>query len=310
MRTLTQEASGAEPPDAHEAPEARMLTEDYRVRLESFEGPLDLLLFLIRKNEVDITDIPIAPIADQYIAFLRDLDKGGTPVDIEVAGEFLVMAATLMEIKSRWLARGAAGHGVVSGDEAGTDATDPRADLVRQLLAYKQYRDAADALEYRGKQWQARYPIGRAEEAATDATTDADAIKDEIASLDVEDLELTDLLEAFKKIVATVNFERLGDHQVVYDDTPIELHAADIVDRIKAEHEQLGGGAKPKLSFRTLLTNRTRSEMIGLFLAVLDLVRRRVVGVEQDKQSSEITLVLRDPDEAPADGAPVATPAT
>ncbi|MBX3389357.1 MAG: segregation/condensation protein A [Phycisphaeraceae bacterium] len=285
-----------------------MLTEDYRVRLESFEGPLDLLLFLIRKNEVDVNDIPIAPIADQYIAFLRDLDQDGTPVDIEVAGEFLVMAASLMEIKSRWLARSNDPNAPVSTDDSGSDAGDPRADLVKQLLAYKQYRDAADALELRGKQWQARFPVGGAEEAAN--TADEQTIQNEVAALDVEDLELTDLLEAFKKIVATVNFERLGDHQVVYDDTPIELHAADIVDRIKSETLEVSGGARPRVTFRTLLTNRTRSEMIGLFLAVLDLVRRRVVGVEQDKQNSEITLVLRDPDETPVDGAAPPQPAS
>ncbi|MBS0191885.1 MAG: segregation/condensation protein A [Phycisphaerales bacterium] len=275
-----------------------MLTEDYRVRLESFEGPLDLLLFLIRKSEVDITDIPIATVADQYIAFLKDLDKDGIPVDIEVAGEFLVMAATLMEVKSRWLARGEqASASDVTGD---SDATDPRADLVRQLLAYKQYRDAADALEVRGREWQARFPAGGAEQTIT--PDDATVLQNEVAALDVEDLELTDLLEAFRKIVSTVNFERLGDHQVVYDDTPIELHAADIVERIKSESGALSEAAssRPMLSFRTILTGRTRSEMIGLFLAVLDLVRRRVVGVEQDKQNSEITLVLRDPDEATA----------
>lgn len=275
-----------------------MLTEDYRVRLDAFEGPLDLLLFLIRKSEVDVTDIPISSIADQYIGFLRDLDKDGTPVDIEVAGEFLVMAATLMEVKSRWLARG--DKAVPSDLGSDADPTDPRADLVRQLLAYKQYRDAADALEYRGKQWQSRFPAGGADELAP--TTDAQVIQDEVAALDVEDLELTDLLEAFKKIVSTVNFERLGDHQVVYDDTPIELHAADIVERIKSEGLAAidPSASRPRLAFRTILTGRTRSEMIGLFLAVLDLVRRRVVGVEQDKQSSEITLVMRDPDEATA----------
>ncbi len=283
-----------------------MLTEDYRVRLETFEGPLDLLLFLIRKSEVDVTDIPIAAVADQYVAFLRDLTKEGTQVDIDVAGEFLVMAATLMEIKSRWLARG---EGATSADlSTDSDTTDPRADLVRQLLAYKQYRDAADALELRGKQWQNRFPVGGADELTP--TTDAQTLQDEVAALDVEDLELTDLLEAFKKIVATVNFERLGDHQVVYDDTPIELHAADIVERIKSEGTAALAAAiadpassRPRLSFRTILTGRTRSEMIGLFLAVLDLVRRRVVGVEQDKQSSEIMLTLRDPDEAPAQSA-------
>jgi segregation and condensation protein A len=273
-----------------------MLTEDYRVRLEAFEGPLDLLLFLIRKNEVDVNDIPISTIADQYIAFLNSLDADGSLIDIDVAGEFLVMAATLMEVKSRWLAR-TPGEATETGEAPSCE--DPRADLVRQLLAYKQYRDAAAALETRGTHWQSRFAVGGAAEPEI-VSTDADAIADEVAALDVEDLELTDLLDAFKRIVATVNFERLGDHQVVYDDTPIELHAADIVERLKSDEIALG---EKRLSFRTLLTGRKRSEMIGLFLAVLDLVRRRMIGVKQDG-SGEIDLELRDPDSSEAIPAP------
>lgn len=273
-----------------------MLTEDYRVRLEAFEGPLDLLLFLIRKNEVDVNDIPISTIADQYIAFLNSLDADGSLIDIDVAGEFLVMAATLMEVKSRWLAR-TPGEATETGEAPSGE--DPRADLVRQLLAYKQYRDAAAALETRGTHWQSRFAVGGAAEPEV-VSTDADAIADEVAALDVEDLELTDLLDAFKRIVATVNFERLGDHQVVYDDTPIELHAADIVERLKSDEIALG---EKRLSFRTLLTGRKRSEMIGLFLAVLDLVRRRMIGVKQDL-AGEIELELRDPDSSEAIPAP------
>jgi segregation and condensation protein A len=276
-----------------------MLTEDYRVRLETFEGPLDLLLFLIRKNEVDVNDIPISTIADQYIAFLNSLDADGSLIDIDVAGEFLVMAATLMEVKSRWLAR-TPGEATETGEAPSGD--DPRADLVRQLLAYKQYRDAAAALETRGTHWQARFAVGGAAEPEIIAS-DADAIADEVAALDVEDLELTDLLDAFKRIVATVNFERLGDHQVVYDDTPIELHAADIVERLKSDEVVRGASGERRLSFRTLLTGRKRSEMIGLFLAVLDLVRRRMIGVKQDT-AGEIELELRDPDSSEAIPAP------
>ena len=106
-----------------------MLTDDYRVRLESFEGPLDLLLFLIRKSEVDIHDIPVAAITEQYLAFLKELGSSSR-IDIDTAGEFLVMAATLMELKSRMLMP-AARPGTVEGAEPGKVAEDPRAELVR-----------------------------------------------------------------------------------------------------------------------------------------------------------------------------------
>src|SRR6266850_1744414 len=129
------------------------LQEDYQITLDAFRGPLDLLLYLIRRVEVSITDIPISQITDQYLAFLRQLDE----IDIDVAGEFLVMAATLIEIKSRTLAPAKKGEGEgetaseAAGAEAigGLDLTDPRYELVQQLLAYQKYRIASDELETR-----------------------------------------------------------------------------------------------------------------------------------------------------------------
>src|SRR5215831_2686941 len=108
-----------------------MLTDDYRVRLEAFEGPLDLLLFLIRKSEVEIHDIPVAAITEQYLAFLKQLGSSSR-IDIDTAGEFLVMAATLMELKSRMLMPSAR-LGQAEGADSGKPAEDPRAELVRQL---------------------------------------------------------------------------------------------------------------------------------------------------------------------------------
>src|SRR5208283_4690035 len=113
---------------------------DPRIRLQVFEGPLDLLLFLIRKNEIDIYDIPIESVTKQYVAVLRSMQQ----LDLDVAGEFFVMAASLMEIKSRLLLP--KGQHAVDPDADGQDDLDPRWELVHQLLQYKRFKDAAARL--------------------------------------------------------------------------------------------------------------------------------------------------------------------
>lgn len=265
------------------------MTTEYRVSLDAFEGPLDLLLFLIRRAEVDVTDIPIARIADQYADFLAT--AGGLErVDIDTAGDFLVMAATLMEIKSRMLApprpEGAEedGAGEGSGERTKDSAPDPRAELVRQLLEYKKFRDAASILEVKRTEWESRYP-------ASGSAFDAAALRGAVSGgegIDLDDAVLIDLAQAFHRIIQTVNLDRLGDHHVMYDDTPIELHAADLLDRLR--REAADGREMPLAS---VLTGRTRSEMIGLFLAVLELVRRREIAVKQAAPGGEIAIGLR-----------------
>lgn len=271
-----------------------MAQGEYTVRLEAFEGPLDLLLYLIRKAEVDVADIPVATIADQYLGSLSHVER----VDVERAGEFLVMAATLMEIKSRLLrppseggARAGEGEGGSGGGESGREADDPRAELVRQLLAYKMYRDVADELARRHDEWQRRFPGGR---AGFDRAAAADPQGDE--QIDLEDVSLIDLVEAFRRISETVAFDRLGEHEVVADDTPIELHAEDVLDRLRREPEGL--------ELRGLFTGRTRPEAIGLFLAVLELVRRRAISVMHEAESGRFVLRLRGEDDALPSPAP------
>jgi len=122
---------------------------DYRVRLPVYEGPLDLLLFLIQKDEIDIFDIPISRITEQYVAYLELMQE----LDLAVAGEFFVMAATLMEIKSAMLLPRAE----VS---AGEEAEDPRAALVAQLLEYRRYKGAAGELSERESEQALKYPAG------------------------------------------------------------------------------------------------------------------------------------------------------
>jgi segregation and condensation protein A len=263
-----------------------MVPDTYTFRLEDFEGPLDLLLYLIRKDEVDLHNIPIASITEQYISHVKELELlGAHRIDIDTAGEFLVMAATLMEIKSRMLMPVA--EQVAQGPSSPSkEREDPRAELVRQLLEYKKYRDAANALEERGDEWRRRFPTAR---AAVDDATLQQAL-DAAPDVELDDIDLLDLVEAFRKIAETVNFERMGDHKVTYDDTPIELHAEDIVSRLRSDQALVVSG----MPLQTMFVGRTRPEMVGLFLALLELIRNRRVRVLQDKIDGVINVHLRE----------------
>jgi segregation and condensation protein A len=275
-----------------------VLTEDYRVRLENFEGPLDLLLFLIRKSEVEISDIPVARITEQYLAFIQHIDR----VDIDVAGEFLVMAATLMEVKSRMLMpKPPTPEGLAGDDLAGASQEDPRAELVQQLLAFKKYRDASIQLERRFDDWQRRFPVHapHVDNAQLQAAIEASAD----AQVDIEDLELIDLVEAFRVVMETVNFDRLGEHEVKYDDTPVEKHAEDLLGWLNARVAAMDAAAagfeidgRPAIEFTQVFAGRKRSEMIGMFLALLHLMKNRLVSVRQDKIEGQIYLAVREPD--------------
>lgn len=294
---------------------------DYTVRLDAFEGPLDLLLFLIRRAEVEITDIPIAVIADQYLDHLRHLDT----IDIDRAGEFLVMAATLTEIKARMLAPpppagddgshgsggqaggASSGRGGQPGSGGGADPLDPRAELIRQLLDYKKFRDAAAALDGHRREWESRFPAAR---AGIDRAALADAHAAEARDLlDMDDVTLADLTEAFARLLDTVDLTRIGEHHVTVDETPIETHAADILECLQRaaaapdapatipESPAPTPPAPGWVPFATIFRGRTRAEMIGLFLAMLELVRQRRIRVAQAGARAEITLALAD--EAP-----------
>ncbi|HZW06145.1 MAG TPA: segregation/condensation protein A [Phycisphaerales bacterium] len=257
---------------------------DYSVSLDAFQGPLDLLLFLIRRAEVDIHDIPVGVITDQYMAYLKQLVR----IDIEEAGEFLVMAATLMEVKSRMLApKPEIDEGSPEAPLAAVAAAeDPRADLVRQLLAYKKFRDAASALEDRMVQWESRLPAAAA--AVPDAAPEE---LEEESAVEIDDLDLIDLVEAFAKIIETVDLSRVGEHHVKDDETPIEIHAEDILDRLGRDGEDLvaptvdgtPGPTVRGLPLRRVFAGRTRAEAVGLFLAMLELMKQQKLVAWQDQ---------------------------
>ncbi len=250
------------------------LQDDYEVRLSSFQGPLDLLLFLVRRAEVDISDIPIALITEQYFAFLKNIHR----VDVELAGEFLVMAASLVEIKSRTLAPQQPSTRETAGD-GGRSSDDPRFELVQQLLAYQQFRTAAGTLDRLRQESARRYGAG-----AHGGILASDASDDEYF-VEIEDAHVLDLVESFERIMQSVDISRLGDHRIEYDDTPISLHQADLVDRLVRSERR-------RMTLHQVLDGRSRGEMLGLFLALLELARQQQVAIRQDDADSEIEIEL------------------
>lgn len=271
------------------------LQEDYRVTLDAFEGPLDLLLHLIRKTEVDVHDISVAEICDQYLSMLQQLDT----VDVEIAGEFLVMAATLVEIKTRTLAPAATEDGQDAGDAPEDESADPRDELIRVLLMYQRFREAGERLEDGRIEFEACRPriAGRAVRAAIRDDRRAareEEAEDDAMALGLEDVSMTDLADAFERVMSAVDLTRLGDHVVEVDDTPIALHQADLVDRL--ERSESG-----RLTLQGAFEGAKPLQRIGMFMATLELVRERRVDVRQDEIDDPVELILRDEPEPAAE---------
>jgi segregation and condensation protein A len=241
--------------------------ESYRVRLEVFEGPLDLLLYLIRKNEVDVYDIPIALIVEQYLGYL-DLMR---TLNLDVAGDFLVMAASLSHIKSQLLLPQEAVE--AAEDEAGAD---PRAELVRKLLDYQRFKEAAEDLV--GRPMLGRDVFTR-EEATGQIESAAQAAG--ISSVAFAEVGIFELLTALQEVLE--RGEGRGFHEVT-------LERISIMDRIN----QLLGLLREResITFEQLFTEVSeRSVIITTFLAMLELIRLKVIKVYQTEPFGAITLL-------------------
>jgi segregation and condensation protein A len=252
---------------------------DHRIKLQVFEGPLDLLLFLIRKNEIDIYDIPIESVTKQYIAVLRSMQE----LDLDVAGEFFVMAASLMEIKSRMLLP--KGQHAIDPNADGEDEIDPRWELVHQLLQYKKFKDAS-----------AR--IGEM------ARMQADLMERLLSSRPVDSLDRPlkgvsriDLWNTFNNVL-----RRLAEKLVVG-----EIHDETVT--VSDQMEWLLGRIKTERSFvfSSLFEGPvTLRRLVATFLAVLELTRLGRLHLRQNEAFSDILCDAVD--EKPLETAP--TPAT
>src|SRR5271154_2727324 len=233
------------------------------VKLPVFEGPLDLLLYLIKKDELDIYDIPIERIPSQYLEYLRLIKM----LDLEVAGESLVVAATLVYFKSRVLLP----HDQrPPEDEA--DEDDPRWELVRQLVEYKKYKDAAFELQQclaRQEDIHGRGVIGKPDLASD-------------GSLPFDKVGLFDLLAVFQKVLSRASANE--DLRDIFEDR------FTVSDKIQFIQDQLA--ERNRLVFEELfVAGATRTEIVVTFLAVLELIRLKQIGVAQESPFSPIELV-------------------
>ncbi|HCP99952.1 MAG TPA: segregation/condensation protein A [Candidatus Latescibacteria bacterium] len=241
----------------------------YQVQLENFEGPLDLLLFLLQEHEIDIYDIPVALITHQYLEYLELLKL----LDLEMGGDYILMAATLIRIKSKMLLPRRLA-------EEATEEIDPRQELVQRLLEYRRYKEAAHVL-------------GNQEDQQIDifyrpASENWDDITDDLEPLDIglaNNLNLWDLLQSFKKVIDRVDntFDRTIEREAI----TVEDRKDDIMRQL---HNRDG------LFFKDLFNEVTRPIIIGMFLALLELIRTRKIAFEQTDNIGEIWLYLQKQD--------------
>lgn len=240
---------------------------DYQVSIETFAGPMDLLLFLIQKNEVDIFDIPIATITEQYLSFMGQLEG----IDIGRAGEFLVLAATLIDIKTRTLL-----PPVESDEDEELLEDDPRQDLVKQLLEYRQIKVAALDLEERAGAFDGRFTTGRINQNQVKL----DALEQASEEDQLDGLELGDLLGAFAKVLRETLSGQVGLLEL--DDIPVEVYVDRIRQRLATDR---------MVAFRDLFKSEgQRVDIIGTFLAILEMIRLREVRADQQEDFGEIYI--------------------
>lgn len=234
-----------------------------QIRTENFSGPLDLLLHLIKSHEMDIYDIRIVEITEQYLQIIEQMQQ----LDLDIAGEFLLMAATLVHIKSRML--------LPVSDDIGEEDEDPRAELVKRLLEYQRYKDAAELFQQLP---QLERDIFSAQFQCPDAG-ESDSEENEIP------IGLYQLADAFHQLLKEKPPEVF--HEVIRE----SLSVADYIERIVERLLQ-----QKRLSFREIFSaESSRNQLIVTFLATLELVKMHIVSIDQVDDFSEIWLALMVP---------------
>ena len=239
---------------------------EYKVKFEVFEGPLDLLLYLIKKQEVDIYEVNLTQLATQFIEYIEVMRV----LDLDVAGEFLVMASTLMYLKSRELLP----VDLQVKAEEEDDGEDPRWELIRQLVEYKKFKDAAAALQSLETRQEKVYPR-EAPQPVFEKETDK------------PDVSIFDLINAVNSILKRVA-QREGDQREIFEDKWSVSEKIEMLVNLIA--------SKPRLKFSELFESATsRTEVVVTFLAMLELIRLKQIICVQSDSFAEIEITKAEP---------------
>jgi len=234
----------------------------YKLKLDIFEGPLDLLLYLIKKNDVEIKDIPIAEVTEQYLAYI-DMMK---MLDLDVVGDFLVMAATLMQIKSKMLLP-------PDPNEEEQEEEDPRDDLVRRLQEYQRFKEIADELKFKESARQDFFRRQIDEEITKEFKEDAKEVFFEATLFDL----ITALTGALNRV------PEKAIHEIVKEEYTVEMKIHEIL------HMLLDWS---QIDIRDLFAKaRSNGEIIVTFMAVLELIRLREIVAVQKRAFADILIV-------------------
>ena len=265
----TRRPPGAARPAATPASAAQSTQDEgYRVELPMFEGPLDLLLHLVKKHELDILNIPIAFITERYVAYIKFLDE----LNIDVASEYLVMAATLVHIKSRMLLPNAPSEEADESSDA--DDLDPRAELVRRLLEYQKYKLAAEQLGDRPVLGRDVFTRGSSDEVAS-------------GQPGLEAVSMFRLLDAFQGVLERT--QKTREHHIDFERFSITERISELVDRLRVDK---------RLVFHEIFApDASRAELIITFLAILEMTRLRLTRLIQDGPLAPIYIELLVSDE-------------
>ncbi|NMD70263.1 segregation/condensation protein A [Bacillus sp. DNRA2] len=239
----------------------------YNVKIDAFEGPLDLLLHLINTLEIDIYDIPVAKITEQYLLYIHTMNE----LQLDVASEFLVMAATLLAIKSKMLLP----KYEEEHDEEGFDIEleqDPREELVERLIEYRKYKEAAQDLKSLEEERSMIYT-----KAPSDLSELAGTIKQETRELNVT---LYDMLGAFQKLLRRKKLQKPLPTKITKQEIPIQTRMKEILVELKT--------VPGRKNFFELFPYPERGHIVVTFLAILELMKRKEIHVEQEENFADI----------------------
>ncbi|WP_223702462.1 segregation/condensation protein A [Sutcliffiella deserti] len=242
--------------------------QEYNVKVEAFEGPLDLLLHLINRLEIDIYDIPVAQITEQYLFYIHTMKE----LQLDIASEYLVMAATLLEIKSKMLLPKHEEELLDEDEEFGEYEEDPREELMNRLIEYRKYKEAADDLKELEEERSHIYTKPPSDLSELMKNVEPEAVK--------LDVSLYDMLGALQKLMRRKKLQKPMQTRITRQEIPIEKRMVELIEDLRL--------FKGRKHFFDLFPESSKEYIVVTFLAILELLKKNTILLEQDNNFADI----------------------